>query len=109
MSRNENGERNWSSECTFFKGGGQVSHTVTTRKLEGVRRDLVPLKEQGKVEGFFNNTENADKLAGLVEDIRDAIMEYQVFVRKQIIPGTFDICTRRRCSKTSTTRAVGSS
>ena len=36
--------------------------------------------EQGKVEGFFNNTKDADKLGGLVEDIRDAMMEYQVFI-----------------------------
>jgi hypothetical protein len=41
-------------------------------------RDLAPLEEQGKVEGFFNNAENAGKLGGLVEDIRDAMMEYQV-------------------------------
>ena len=42
-------------------------------------RDLVPLKKQGKVEGFFNNSENAGKLSSLVEDIRDAMMEYQVY------------------------------
>ena len=48
------------------------------RKLQGVYRDLAPLEEQGKVEGFFNNTENAGKLGSLVEDIRDAMMEYQV-------------------------------
>ena len=48
------------------------------RKLRDVRRDLAPLAEQGKVEGFFNNTENAGKLGSLVEDIRDAMMEYQV-------------------------------
>ena len=41
-------------------------------------RELKPLAEQGKVEGFFNNVKNADKLGGLVEDIRDAVMEYQV-------------------------------
>ena len=50
------------------------------RKLQDVRRDLSPLEEQGKVEGFFNNVENAGKLGGLVEDIRDTIMEYQVCV-----------------------------
>ena len=38
----------------------------------------MPLKAQGKVEGFFTNAENADKLGGLVGDIRDAMMEYQV-------------------------------
>ena len=48
------------------------------RKLQDARRDLAPLEEQGKVKGFFNNAENAGKLVGLVEDIRDAIMEYQV-------------------------------
>ena len=49
------------------------------RKLQDVGRDLAPLKKQGKVEGFFNNSENAGKLSSLVEDIRDAMMEYQVY------------------------------
>ena len=43
-----------------------------------VLQELKPLEKQGKVEGFFTNVENADKLAGLVEDIRDAVMDYQV-------------------------------
>ena len=50
------------------------------RKLQDLRCDLVLLEEQGKVEGFFNNVENADKLSGLVEDIRDAMLDYQVCV-----------------------------
>jgi hypothetical protein len=45
--------------------------------LEDVRRDLALLEAQGNVEGFFNNTENADKLSGLLEDIRGAMLEYQ--------------------------------
>ena len=48
------------------------------RKLEGICSDLTPLAEQGKVEGFLNNVGNADKLGGLLEDLRDAMMEYQV-------------------------------
>ena len=36
------------------------------------------MEKQGKVEGFFNNTENAAQLGGLVEGIRDAMMDYQV-------------------------------
>ena len=48
------------------------------RKLQEVLRRLAPLERQGKVEGFFNNTENAGQLGDLVEGIRDAIMEYQV-------------------------------
>ena len=49
------------------------------RKLEDVGRDLVPLKKQGKAKGFFNNAENTGKLSSLVEEIRDAMMEYQVY------------------------------
>jgi hypothetical protein len=46
--------------------------------LQGVHQDLNLLAEQGNIEGFFRNIENADRLSGLVEDIRDAMMEYQV-------------------------------
>jgi hypothetical protein len=49
------------------------------RKLEDVRRSLTPLAEQGKAVGFLTNAENAQKINGLVEDIRDAMMDYQVW------------------------------
>ena len=49
-----------------------------TRKLDGVSKDLTLLAEQGRVVGFLNNVENASKLGGLLEEIRDATMEYQV-------------------------------
>jgi len=52
-----------------------------SRKLEGIRQDLAPLEEQGKVEGFFTNLDNAGKLGGLVEDVRDAMTRYQVCIR----------------------------
>ena len=48
------------------------------RKLDNVLQELKVLEKQGKVEGFFTNVKNAEKLAGLVEDIRDAVMDYQV-------------------------------
>ena len=48
------------------------------RKLEEIRRELSLLGEQGKTKGFFNNAENAEKLVGLVEDLRDVMMDYQV-------------------------------
>ena len=48
------------------------------RKLEDIRRELALLGERGKIKGFFNNVEDAEKLGGLVEDIRDAMMDYQV-------------------------------
>ena len=33
---------------------------------------------QGKVDGFLKSVGNASKLASLLEDVRDAMMEYQV-------------------------------
>ena len=48
------------------------------RKLEDVRRDLTLLAEQGRVTGFLTNAENARRINGLVEDIRDAMIDYQV-------------------------------
>lgn len=34
--------------------------------------------DQGRVAGFFSNVHNLDKLDGLINDVRDAIMDYQV-------------------------------
>ena len=76
--------------------------------MEDVCRDLAPLEEQGEVEGFFKNSENADKLGGLVEDIRDAMMEYQVCIHKPAISTTSDVRTRLHYSKISTTIVVDS-
>jgi len=53
-------------------------HAGATRKLEDVSRELTPLAEQGAIVGFFSNIQNADELGRLVEDIRHAIMDYQV-------------------------------
>jgi len=39
------------------------------------------LAEQGKIAGFFKNVKDAEKLAGLTEDIRDVMMDYQVCAR----------------------------
>ena len=48
------------------------------RKLGDINQELALLGEQGKTKGFFNNVENAEKLAGLVEDVHDVMMDYQV-------------------------------
>jgi len=78
ISRSKEGGRNWSSRPTLSKSENRVSHTGIGRQLQDVRQDLALLGEQGKVKGFFNNVKNADKLSGLVEDIRDAMIDYQV-------------------------------
>ena len=48
------------------------------RKLEGALREMDPLLQRGKVAGFFNDVKNADRLVSLTEDIRDAMIDYQV-------------------------------
>ena len=47
-------------------------------KLDDVLKDLNLLRKQGNIAKFLKNTENVDTLSGMVEDIRDAMMEYQV-------------------------------
>ena len=56
------------------------------RKLQDVRQGLALLEEQGKAEGFFNKVENADKLNGLVADICDAMVDYQVRTSRNLVP-----------------------
>ena len=73
------------------------------RKLQGILRDLASLEEEGTVEGFFNNAENAGKLGDLVEDVREAMMDYQVCVSNLWISIGSNICVRLLCSKGSTT------
>ena len=64
------------------------------------------MAKQEKVEGFFNNVKNAEKLGDLVEDIRDAAMDYQVRDQNELITLTPNIRFRFRYNKTSTTRTV---
>ena len=55
------------------------------RKLKNVLRNLNPLEEQGRIVGFLKNADDAQKLNGLVEDIRDAIMDYLVCTSNPIL------------------------
>ena len=66
------------------------------------------MEDQGKVEGFLNNVKNADKLAGLVENIRDAMMHYQVCIYGLFVSNISDVRTRLHYNKVSTIRAVNS-
>ena len=77
MSRKEEGEGNWSCKHRLSEGRCRRLSKVC-RELHEVLRGLAPLERQGKVEGFFNDTENAAQLGDLVEDIRDAMIDYQV-------------------------------
>ena len=51
---------------------------VLARKLKDILKDLEPLAQRGKITRFLKNTEDVAKLSGMVEDIRNAMIEYQV-------------------------------
>ena len=53
---------------------------MVLRKLVKALRDLEPLAERGKIAGFVNNVKDADVMTGLADDIRDAMMDYQVHI-----------------------------
>ena len=55
----------------------QFAYT-TLRKLKGVIAKLEPLTEQHALIGFFQNVDNAKILAGFVQELADAILDYQV-------------------------------
>jgi hypothetical protein len=63
---------------TFWGRGLSLINGDGIRKLNDVSRELELLNKEGNITSFFNNVENADKLGGLVEGIRDAVMDYQV-------------------------------
>jgi len=46
--------------------------------LDNILQDLDLLEKQGKIAQFLNSAEDVEKLSGMVEDIRSAMMEYQV-------------------------------
>ena len=107
-SEKEQGEEDWNGEIASTKVTDGALPIGITRSLDNIHRGLARLEGQGKVEGFFNNAENADKLSGTVEDIRDAMMEYQVCGHGLSALGISDIHTRRHYNKISTTRTVNS-
>jgi len=51
-----------------------------TRKLENIYQDLTLPAEQGEAMRFLANTENAERINSLVEDIQEALMNYQVCI-----------------------------
>ena len=54
-------------------------HTYPSfRKLEEVISKLEPLSDQDAVVGFLRNIDNAKTLAGFVQELADAVTDYQV-------------------------------
>jgi len=76
------------------------------RKLESILQGLKLLAEQGNVGGFINNPKNADNLSGLVGDICDAVMDYQVCSQSELILLIPDTHFRLCYNKTSIKKVV---
>jgi hypothetical protein len=68
------------------------------RKLEGVIVKLEPLSDQNALVRFLRNVENAKTLGGFVQELANAITDYQV--RAAGLAATFTECPARfRCNK----------
>ena len=52
----------------------------TARKLEDICQSPALPTEQEKIVEYLTNSENAQRINGLVEDIHEALMVYQVCV-----------------------------
>jgi len=59
---------------------------MIARKLGDVYQDLAPLAEQGNFVGFLTSAENVQRVNTLVEDICEALMDYQVCVLNYSTP-----------------------
>ena len=62
----------------------------TTRKLKEVGRALDSITTQKDLAQFLSDAENAQKLNDLVEDIRDALIGYQVCTSNPLVLITSD-------------------
>lgn len=67
----------WSFEglclCEWVSG-----YLLLSRKLEGVIAKLEPLSDQHVLASFLHNIDNAKTLVGFVQELADAIIDYQV-------------------------------
>ena len=77
------------------------------RKLEDVCKALDPMVTQKDIAKFLSNAENAQKLNDLVDDIHEAMIEYQVRSPKTLALIRPNIRLRLPYNKISTTARVG--
>ena len=66
-----------------FRGSYSHGHTSqftypSLRKLEGVVAKLEPLSDQHRLIKFLRNIDNAKMLTGFVQELADAVTDYQV-------------------------------
>ena len=60
--------------------------TLNLRALEGTKDQLQSLSEQSNAAGYRENDEDMQAVCALAEDVRDAVIEYQVSPNPSIPP-----------------------
>jgi len=98
---------NWNGKPVLSNVKSQARRYMgITRKLQEVLQALDPMATQKDLTCFLNDPENARKLNWLVEDIRDALMGYQVCTPSGFTSIESNIYHRLHYNKISMTRAV---
>ena len=82
------------------------SDTGIIRILEEVGQTVDSMITRDDLPDFLNNPGNAQKLNGLVEDIRHALIEYRVSTPKSLALIASNICLRHPYKETSATRTA---
>ena len=78
------------------------------RKLDDACQSLTLPSEQGRVLEFLTNAENAQRINGLVDDVCEALMAYQVCMSSYLSYTMSDVCVRLHYNKISTEMVVNS-
>ena len=76
------------------------------KKLEDVRQTLDVIAAQTNVSQFLDNAENAQKLNDLMDDICEAMMDYQVRISKELALVPSNFCLRLPCNGISITTPI---
>jgi hypothetical protein len=76
--RRKRGERNFTGLRSWFRNAPACS--PLPRKLERVLAKLEPQSDQHAFLGFLRNVDDAKALTGCVEDLFNAVTDYQVRV-----------------------------
>ena len=79
---------------------------VAIRKLEEVGQTMRSIATRKDLVDFLSNPENARNLNGLVEDIRHALIDYQVCIPKRPALLAPDVRLRLHYRGTSATRVA---
>ena len=97
--------KNWSSESSLSRVKA-VPDMGVSRRLKSICQSLTLATEQGRVVESLANTENAQRINDLVEDIHEALMDYQVCISISWCSTMLDYYPRLHWNKISTMSAT---